>query len=100
MGSDHKIRWNDVLRSKNFMILVLFIVATSISIWLLSVPTPNIRTIMTQTHKQIESQIENLKNMQQEMMKPERRPESPDVNGQELTLDETYLELLGTAALG
>ena len=86
---EHKVRLKDVLRSKNFLILVLFIVATSISIWLLNLPTPNLRSIMSETHKQIESQIKNFKNMKQDMMMNEQNED------RELTLDQTYLELLG-----
>ena len=71
----------DMLRSKNFLILVLFVLATSISIWLISIPTPNLRNIMSETHKQ----ISNLKNINVMPMHDER----------EINLDETYLELLG-----
>ena len=71
----------DMFRSKNFLILVLFVLATSISIWLISIPTPNLRNIMTETHKQ----ITNLKNINVMPIHDER----------EINLDETYLELLG-----
>ena len=78
---NHTFKVFDVFRSKNFLILMLFIMATSISIWLVSVPTPNIRMIMTETGKQ----ITNLKNNMQ--------PKNPAPK--EVTMSETYLELLG-----
>lgn len=83
MGENHSLKIFSVLRSKNFLILMLFVLATSISIWLVSVPTPNIRTIMTETGKQ----ISNLKNMN--VMQPKK----PAMK--EITIAETYLELLG-----
>ena len=86
---EHKLRIKDILRSKNFLILVLFIVATSISIWLLNLPTPNLRSIMSETHKQSESLIKSLKSMKQDMMRTEQTED------RELTLGEAYLELLG-----
>ena len=71
-----------MMRSKNFLILLLFIVATSISIWLVSMPTPNIRNIVTETHKQISHLKDNMNAMAIN-------------NAKELSVDETYLELLG-----
>lgn len=78
-NSDNSVRLWDILRSKNFLILLLFVLATSISIWLVSMPTPNIRNIMTETHKQINHLKENMNVM----------------SSSKLTVDDTYLELLG-----
>ncbi len=72
----------DMMRSKNFVILFLFIVATSISIWLVSMPTPNIRNIVTETHKQISHLKDNMNAMAINKAK-------------ELRVDDMYLELLG-----
>ena len=75
-----EVRVWDVMRSKNFLILLLFVLATSISIWLVSMPTPNIRNIMTETHKQINHLKQNMNVMS---------------GAKELAVDDTYLELLG-----
>ena len=95
--SEQSFNMKEIMRSKNFLIAFLFIVATSISIWLLSLPTPNLRTIVTKTHQQIESQIENLKNINIENFKNINvmNRDEQVYEDRELTLDETYLELLG-----
>lgn len=47
------------MKTKNFYIMIAFLAATSMSLWLLSNPTPNFNTIVAQTHKQ----INNFKNI-------------------------------------
>ena len=75
-----------VITSKNFLILTLFILATSISIWLLTMPTPTFQTIMFETHKQITTNLKNINVM------------SSSHKTHEVNLDETYMELLGFTA--
>ena len=72
-----------IITSKNFLILTLFILATSISIWLLTTPTPTFHTIMFETHKQITTNLKNIN-----VMSSSRDQQASD-------LDETYMELLG-----
>ena len=69
----------NTMRSKNFLILLLFILATTISVWLVNLPSPNIHNIMSETHKK----ISNLKNIN--VMSDADR----------FNVDGTYLELLG-----
>lgn len=70
------------MKTKNFYIIILFIAATSISIWLLSNPSPNFHTIVTQTHRQ----IKNIKSI------PENIRNSNTVD---LKVDANLLENLG-----
>ncbi|KAK3104696.1 hypothetical protein FSP39_007971 [Pinctada imbricata] len=72
----------DQMKTKNFYIGSAFLVATTVSLWLLSNPTPNFNTIMTQTHKQ----ISNIKNI------PENLRNS---NTEDLKVDPMILERLG-----
>ena len=72
----------DIMKSKNFLILLLFSLVTGIAIWLISNPTPNIRTIVTETHKHIKNFKLNRLNSEQNDRK-------------RLVVDETYLKLLG-----
>ena len=49
-----------MLRSKNFLILLLFFVAASIAVWLVTIPTPDIRSIMAKTHQHIATGLNNM----------------------------------------
>ena len=51
--------FHDQMKTKNFYIGCAFLVATTVSLWIISNPTPNFNTIVTQTHKQI-SNIKNI----------------------------------------
>lgn len=73
---------SDQMKTKNFYICLLFIAATSTSIWLLTNPSPNLHTIVTQTHKQ----INNLKNIPSNIR---------NSNEEDLKVDRVYLERLG-----
>lgn len=53
------ISLREQMKTKNFYIMLAFLAATSMSLWLLSNPTPNFNTIVAQTHKQ----INNFKNI-------------------------------------
>ncbi|XP_048780484.1 uncharacterized protein LOC125683376 isoform X2 [Ostrea edulis] len=53
------ISLREQMKTKNFYIMIAFLAATSMSLWLLSNPTPNFNTIVAQTHKQ----INNFKNI-------------------------------------
>ncbi|XP_062594312.1 uncharacterized protein LOC134255794 isoform X1 [Saccostrea cucullata] len=53
------ISLREKMKTKNFYIMLAFLGATSMSLWLLSNPTPNFNTIVAQTHKQ----INNFKNI-------------------------------------
>lgn len=78
------------MRLKHTIILFLFILITTIAIWLVSTPTSNIQTIVTETHKQITS----LKLIKSSKSKP--------VQTHHLGLTElnvVYLELLGFSSL-
>lgn len=74
-----------MLRSKNFLILLLFFVAASIAVWLVTIPTPDIRSIMAKTHKHINS-IKNMEVIGQHP--PEKKHDPTEVH-------KAYLELLG-----
>lgn len=72
------------MRMKHTLIFFLFALITAISIWLVSMPTPNIQTIVTETHKQ----IKNLK-----IIKSKSKPEKVELGLSEL--HGVYMELLG-----
>ncbi|XP_071109069.1 uncharacterized protein [Haliotis cracherodii] len=72
----------DQMKTKNFYIIVVFIGATSLSLWLFNYPTTSFRVIVTKTHKQ----INNIKNLPSNMQKK---------STQELSVDPVYLNALG-----
>lgn len=75
-----KIR--DQMKTKNFYILIIVLGATTLSLWLLSNPSPNLHTIVTQTH----IQINNIKNIPQNIRTS---------NTEEFKVDPELLEDLG-----
>ncbi|XP_076086131.1 uncharacterized protein LOC143056850 [Mytilus galloprovincialis] len=79
-GRNCKIQ--DKMKTKNFYILVLFLGASTLSLWLLSNPSPHLHTIVTQTH----IQINNIKNI------PENIRTS---HNEEYKIDPNVLEELG-----
>ncbi|XP_069119122.1 uncharacterized protein [Argopecten irradians] len=74
--------FSDQMKTKNFYICLLFIAATSTSIWLLTNPSPNLHTIVSQTHKQ----INNIKNIPTNIRTS---------NEEEFKVDHVYLDQLG-----
>lgn len=72
----------DQMKTKNFYILIIFLGGTTLSLWLLSNPSPNLHTIVTQTH----IQINNIKNIPQNIRTS---------NNEEFTIDPEILEDLG-----
>ena len=70
----------DQMKTKNFYIILLFIAATSVSLWLFSYPSSSFRVMVYKTHKQ----INNIKYLPSNL---------EDVR--ELTVNPTYLHALG-----
>ncbi|CAH1775232.1 unnamed protein product [Owenia fusiformis] len=81
IGLSIAARMWEQMKTKNFMIMVLFVIATSISIWLLGSPTPHLKTFVSKTQQKITDIRNNMKSL----------PSGPDFS----VLDQTYLEQLG-----
>ena len=72
------------LKTRSFFLLVIFILVSSIIIWLFNSPQPDLRSIVSKTHmhiKNINSKLQVL--------------DVDDTNAKNLEIDSTYLELLG-----
>jgi hypothetical protein len=70
-------------------VLCLFALTTGIAVWLINVPSPTIRTIFSETHKQ----ITNLKNINVKTRLTGRQNRAPPLV--DLNPVSSYLELLG-----
>lgn len=72
----------DRMKTKNFYMILVLVVVSTISLWILSSPSPNLQTIMSKTQSGI------------------RRASNIQIREKELTVDPMYLRLLGLSAGG
>ncbi|KAK7094018.1 uncharacterized protein [Littorina saxatilis] len=70
----------DRMKTKNFYIIIVFVVITSGTIWLLSYPSPTFQNIVTKTHKGFKNLPSNIQSIQ---------------SSHELTVNPLYLSRLG-----
>ena len=75
------------MKRKHLIVFFLFVTTTGMSVWLISIPTPNFSNIVAETHKQINSLNPSKPNKGKPAKERVRVPDSE--------LDHTYLELLG-----
>lgn len=74
--------WSERMKTKNFYAVLLFSLAVVTTFWILADPSPNLHTIVSETHKQISNIRKipsNIRNTKKEL----------------LEVDSRYLKLLG-----
>ena len=72
----------DLMKTKNFYFMLLFLTVVALSTWLLVYPSPNIHSIVSETHKQ----ISNIKNIPSNIR---------NTDAERLAVNQKYLDVLG-----